>query len=73
MAIWNILWTFGIIHGYLVLFVVFCYIFPNLVCLDQDKSGNPGWRSWADKFFILFAAKKNLAVVNYGNGLTIGQ
>jgi hypothetical protein len=27
----------------LVKFVVICYIFPNLVCLDQEKSGNPGF------------------------------
>jgi hypothetical protein len=29
------------IYGRLVLFVVICYIFPNLECLDQEKSGNP--------------------------------
>jgi hypothetical protein len=33
----NILWSFGIIYGRLVI----CYIFPVLVCLDQEKSGNP--------------------------------
>jgi hypothetical protein len=41
MTIWNILWPFGIIYGRLVWSVVICYIFPNLVCLDQEKSGNP--------------------------------
>jgi hypothetical protein len=34
---WNILWPFGIIYGRLVQFVVICYIFPNLVCLDQEN------------------------------------
>jgi hypothetical protein len=41
MTIWNILWPFGIIYGRLVQFVVICYIFPNLVCFDHVKSGNP--------------------------------
>jgi hypothetical protein len=41
MAIWNMLWPFGLIYGRLVYFVVIWYIFTNLVCLDQDKSGNP--------------------------------
>jgi hypothetical protein len=42
MTIWNILWPFGIILwpfgivcGHLVYFSIF-------VCLDQEKSGNPG-------------------------------
>jgi hypothetical protein len=43
MTIWNILWPFGIIYGRLVYFVVICYIFTNLVCLDQEKSVNPDW------------------------------
>jgi hypothetical protein len=34
-AIWYYLWPFGIV-------VVILYLFPNLVCLDQLKSGNPG-------------------------------
>jgi hypothetical protein len=42
MAIWKILWPSGLIFGRLVYLVIICYIFPNLVCLDQDKSGNPG-------------------------------
>jgi hypothetical protein len=42
MAIRNILWPFDIIYGRLVQFVVICYIFPNLVYLEQEKSGNPG-------------------------------
>jgi hypothetical protein len=36
MAIWYNLWLFGIVCGHLL------YIFPNLECLDQEKSGNPG-------------------------------
>jgi hypothetical protein len=34
-AIWYNLCPFGIVCGHLV-------YFPNLVCLDQEKSGNPG-------------------------------
>jgi hypothetical protein len=41
MTIWNILWSFSIMYGRLVQFVVICYIFPNLECLDQEKAGNP--------------------------------
>jgi hypothetical protein len=40
--IWNILRPFGIIYGQLVQFAVIWYIFPIMVCLDQEKSGNPG-------------------------------
>jgi hypothetical protein len=40
-AIWYNLWPFGIIYGRLEQFVVIWYILPNLVCLDQEKSGNP--------------------------------
>jgi hypothetical protein len=35
------LWPFGIICGHRVYFVAIWYIFPILVCLDQEKSGNP--------------------------------
>jgi hypothetical protein len=41
MSFWNILRPFGIIYSLLVLFVVIWYIFSVLVCLDQEKSGNP--------------------------------
>jgi hypothetical protein len=41
MTIWNNLRPFDIIYGRLVKFVVIWYIFPILVCLDQEKSGNP--------------------------------
>jgi hypothetical protein len=42
MAIWYILWPFGIFYGHLVyLFVIWC-IFPVLVhMLYIEKSGNP--------------------------------
>jgi hypothetical protein len=32
--------SFGIIYSRLVYFAVLWYIFPVLVCLDQEKSGN---------------------------------
>jgi hypothetical protein len=41
MAIWFILWLFGIFCGRLVYFVVIWYIFPPFGMLHQDKSGNP--------------------------------
>jgi hypothetical protein len=41
MTTWNILVPFGIIYGRLVQFVVSWYIYLVLVCLDQEKSGNP--------------------------------
>jgi hypothetical protein len=41
MTIGNMFWSFGIIYSRLVYFVVVWYIFPVLVCLDQEKSGNP--------------------------------
>jgi hypothetical protein len=40
-AIWYILWPFSL------LFVVIWYIFPRLVMLYQEKSGNPGCGCWA--------------------------
>jgi hypothetical protein len=42
ITIWNILRPFGIIYGRLVQLAVIWYIFPIFVCLDQEKSGNPG-------------------------------
>jgi hypothetical protein len=57
MTIWNILWPFGIIHGHLVYFVVFCYIFPDLVCLDEEKSGNH-----VEHLFAMSMAGKQLTV-----------
>jgi hypothetical protein len=41
MTIWNILRPFDIIYGRFVWLVVIWYIFPKMVCLDQEKSGNP--------------------------------
>jgi hypothetical protein len=41
MTIWNILHPFGIMYGLWEWFVVIWYIFYILVCLDQEKSGNP--------------------------------
>jgi hypothetical protein len=42
MIIWNFNLPFGIIHGRLVyLCIVIWCIFPNSVCLEQEKSGNP--------------------------------
>jgi K+-transporting ATPase A subunit len=50
MTIRNILWLFGIIYGLLVWFVVILYIIYVLVCLDQEKSGNPAMKhEFADK------------------------
>jgi hypothetical protein len=42
MAFGIILRPFDIIYSFLVKFVVIWYIFSVLVCLDQEKSGNPG-------------------------------
>jgi hypothetical protein len=44
MTIWNTLRPFDIIRGSLVQFVAIWYIFPILVCLDQEKSGNPEYQ-----------------------------
>jgi hypothetical protein len=44
MTIWSLLLPFGTIYDLLVQFVVIWYIFPFLVCLDQEKSGNPDRR-----------------------------
>jgi hypothetical protein len=76
MTICYILWPFGIIYVRLVLFVVICYIFPVLVCLDQEKSGNPDHKQFAQsrevhscvpfprrRFFSLeFSSQKNVFV-----------
>jgi hypothetical protein len=42
MAIWYILWSFGICCGNLVYFIEIWFIFPRFVMLYQEKSGNPG-------------------------------
>jgi hypothetical protein len=42
MAIWHILWPFGIFYGHLAYFMAIWYIFPCFGMLYQEKSGNPG-------------------------------
>jgi hypothetical protein len=42
MIIWNILQPSGIFCGRLVQFVFTWHSFSVLVCLDREKSGNPG-------------------------------
>jgi hypothetical protein len=42
MAIWNILWRFGIFYDHLVHFVFIWYIFSGFGIIYQEKSGNPG-------------------------------
>jgi hypothetical protein len=41
MAIWNVLWTFGIFYDHLVHFVFIWYIFSGFGIMHQEKSGNP--------------------------------
>jgi hypothetical protein len=41
ITVWNIFQSFGKICNCLVYFSVLWFIFPILVCLDQEKSGNP--------------------------------
>jgi hypothetical protein len=41
MAIWNILWRFGIFYDHLVHFVFIWYIFYSFGIMYQEKSGNP--------------------------------
>jgi hypothetical protein len=43
MAVWSILWPFGMcnLSPFNSLWA-FVYIFPVLVCLDQEKSGKAG-------------------------------
>jgi hypothetical protein len=42
MAIYNILWTFGLFYDHLVHFVYFWYIFSGFGFMYLEKSGNPG-------------------------------
>jgi hypothetical protein len=58
----------GIFYDHMEYFTAICYnlrsfgigslwsfgMFPILVCLDQEKSGNPGWQttSFQQKFFF---------------------
>jgi hypothetical protein len=41
MAIWNILWRFGIFYDNLVYFVFIWYIFSGFGVMHQEESGNP--------------------------------
>jgi hypothetical protein len=50
MTILNILLPFGIFYVNWVHFVVIWYIFPILVCLDQEKSGNTGFNHRKSRF-----------------------
>jgi hypothetical protein len=43
MAIWNILWTFGIFYDHLEHFGFLWYIFYGFGIMYQEKYGNPGW------------------------------
>jgi hypothetical protein len=49
MAIWYILWSFGVFYGHLVYFMVICilwkfwYIFPRFGKMCPEKSGNPAF------------------------------
>jgi hypothetical protein len=42
MAIWYMLWIFGIFYDHLVYFVFIWHIFPFFGIKYQEKSGNPG-------------------------------
>jgi hypothetical protein len=54
MTIWNILQPFGKFYGKLVWFLVIWHIFPVLVCMDREKSGNPGFAQSQSKCMLLF-------------------
>jgi hypothetical protein len=62
-----------------VVFVVICYILPFLVCLDQEKSGNPdldllrhvGRR--VARFLLIQSVKKLKNVTKLPNGHKIFQ
>jgi hypothetical protein len=41
MAIWNVLWTFGIFYEHLVHFLFIWYIFSSVGIMSKEKSGNP--------------------------------
>jgi hypothetical protein len=42
IIIWNILRSFGIFYGHLVMLWKFWYIFSRFGILCQEESGNPG-------------------------------
>jgi hypothetical protein len=41
MAIWNVLWPFGMVYGHLGYFMTVWYIFSGFGIMHQEKSGNP--------------------------------
>jgi hypothetical protein len=45
IAIWYILWSFGIFYGHLVYFVAFLVHFSRFGMLHQEKSGNPAYNA----------------------------
>jgi hypothetical protein len=47
MAIWNILWPFGIFYGHLEYFMAICFIISPfwLGILYQEKAGKPARQS----------------------------
>jgi hypothetical protein len=49
MTISFILRPLEIFYGHLVYFVVIVYNFPRFGILDQEKSGNPGVRTWMER------------------------
>jgi hypothetical protein len=42
MAIWTIVWTFGIFYDHLVHFLFIWCIFSGFGVVHREKSGNPG-------------------------------
>jgi hypothetical protein len=58
MTVWNIFRYFGILYSRLVYFVVIWYIFPVLVCLDHDKSGNPGHKTMQHPIATVYLNRK---------------
>jgi hypothetical protein len=56
----------SIFYGRLLLFVVIWHIFPVLVCLDQEKSGNPEGVT-DQKIFIYVNNLLNLRYTAYKN------
>jgi hypothetical protein len=76
MAIWYILWSFGIFYGHLVYFVVIWYIFPVLV----KKSGNPTVEEsvclvkktfWFDKRTVLLIPERD-GIKTHDHGIDSG-
>jgi hypothetical protein len=54
MPIWIIFWRFGIFYDYLVHFVFIFYIFSGFGIMYQEKSGNPGLRTFFDNVCGIF-------------------